>query len=194
MTARAYGWLMAGGGGDAFDRHLFACVIAVTRADPTRSLAVGLGLSAEAMAALVGGYFPHAPELLTGLDPEEDGSRALTSDEFSLRDLLIDNRTSGTVDEEWLAHIIARRALSPHPLWQDLGLSHRDDLSLLMARHFRPLAGRNGRDMRWKPFFWREIERAEGLDCRAATPCEDCRQFSRCFGPEAGNSFVIQSS
>jgi len=33
MTARAYGWLMAGGGGDAFDRHLFLCVIAVTQAD-----------------------------------------------------------------------------------------------------------------------------------------------------------------
>jgi nitrogen fixation protein NifQ len=194
MSAQAYGWLMAGGGGDAFDRHLFACAIAVTRAEPTRSLAVSLGLSAEAMAALVGCYFPHAPELLTGLDPEEDGARTLTSDEFALRGLLIDGRTSGTVEQEWLAHIIARRALSPHPLWQDLGLGHRDDLGLLMGRHFRPLAQRNSRDMRWKPFFWRELERAQGLDCRAVTACEKCRQFSRCFGPETGSSFVLQGT
>jgi nitrogen fixation protein NifQ len=194
MTARAYGWLMAGGGGDAFDRHLFACVVAVTQADAARPLAVGLGLSAEAMAALVGGYFPHAPGLLAGLDPEEDGAKPLTSDEFALRGLLMGNRSFGTVEEEWLAHIIARRALSAHPLWQDMGLGHRDDLSLLMARHFRPLAERNRPDMRWKPFFWREIERAEGFDCRAEMRCAACRLFARCFGPETGTSRVVQSA
>jgi len=199
MTAQAYGWLMAGGGGDAFDRHLFACVIAVTQTNSARPLAIGLGLSAEALAALVGGYFPHAPGLLAGLDPEEDGGQPLTSDEFALRDLLMGNRSLGTVEEEWLAHIIARRALSDHPLWQDMGLSHREDLSLLMARHFRPLAERNRPDrrwpdMRWKAFFWREIERAEGLDCRAEMRCATCRLFARCFGPEGGTSRVVQSA
>lgn len=192
MTAQAYGWLMAGGGGgEAFDRHLFACVIAISQTSHQQPLAVSLGLSAEGMAALVGLYFPHAPGLLVGLDLLEDGISPQTADEFSLRDLLMENRSHGFIEEEWLAHILARRALSPRPLWQEMGLSHRADLSLLMAHHFTPLAMRNQRDMRWKPFFWRELELAGGLDCQAETECPQCRRFNRCFDPEQGTSLIL---
>ncbi|MBX9635666.1 MAG: nitrogen fixation protein NifQ, partial [Magnetospirillum sp.] len=148
------------------------------------------GLSAEGLAALVGLYFPHAPGLLAGLDPVKDGMSPRTADEFSLRALLMNQRSHGFIEEEWLAHILARRALAPRPLWQEMGLSHRADLSLLMAHHFSPLAARNHRDMRWKPFFWRELEIAGGLDCQAQTECPQCRRFSRCFDPELGNSLV----
>ncbi|HTH15703.1 MAG TPA: nitrogen fixation protein NifQ [Magnetospirillum sp.] len=191
MSAQAYGWLMAGGGGDPFDRHLFACATAIALAEPARPLAVGLGLSAEDLAALVGEFFPHAPSLLSGLDPAQDGMFAQTADEAALRQLLLANRSLGAVEEGWLAHIIARRALSPRPLWQDMGLNSRDDLGLLLAHHFSPLAARNRDGMRWKPFFWREIEAAEGIDCRAARKCRTCRSFDRCFGPECGTSLLL---
>lgn len=194
MTARAYGRLMAGGGGDPFDRHLFACVFTVVRAESGPSLAVGLGLSAEALAVLVGSFFPHAPDLLTGLDPAIDGSEAITADEERLRALLLENRSLGTIEETCLAHIIARRALEPHLLWQDLGLSSRADLSLLLIRHFAPLAARNIRDMRWKPFFWREIEALAGHDCRTGGKCRRCSHQRDCFGPEAGASFISLTS
>ncbi|MCR6632261.1 MAG: nitrogen fixation protein NifQ [Magnetospirillum sp.] len=190
MSAQAYGWLMAGGGGDLFDRHLFACAATVAMADQGWPLAVGLGLSAEALAALVGEFFPHAPGLLVGLDPDVDGTDPMTADEAALRALLLENRTAGAVEEGWLARIVARRALSPRQLWQDLGLTSRADLSLLLARHFAPLAARNRHDMRWKPFFWREIEAASGMDCRAATKCRRCTHFSHCFGPETGTSLI----
>lgn len=191
MTAHTYGWLMAGGGGEAFDRHLFACVVAIARTTRTQPLAVNLGLSAEALAALVGIYFPHAPSLLSGLDPTEDGMAPQTADEFALRQLLMDCRSQDSIEQEWLAHILARRTLSQKPLWQEMGLSHRADLSLLMTHHFAPLAARNQRDMRWKPFFWRELEIAGGLDCQAETQCPQCRRFTRCFDPELGTSVVL---
>lgn len=195
MTAQTYGWLMgSGGGGTPFDRHLFACAIAVTQADTPQSLAVGLGLSAEGLAALVGRYFPDAPGLLTGLDPDEDGSPPLTADEFGLRALLMDYRSQHYVEEEWLAHILARRALSPRPLWQDMGLGERAELNLLMVHHFSPLAARNHRDMRWKPFFWRELEVSGGWDCRTETGCDQCRRFARCFGPEPGTSLILPAT
>lgn len=193
MSAQVYGWLMAPGGGAPFDRHLFACAIATGMDDPSRSLPVSLGLSAEALAALVGHFFPHAPSLLSGLDPDEDGSAPLTADEFILRDLLNDNRSHGFVEEEWLSFIIARRALMPDLLWQGLGLRDRDELNMAMARHFRPLAQANRLDMRWKQFFWREIERAAGLDCRTSVQCHQCRRFAHCFGPEMGRSLLLQA-
>lgn len=190
MTAQVYGRLMAGGGGDPFDRHLFACATALARSE-RRPLAVGLGLSAEALAALVGEFFPQAPELLRGVDPDRDGSDPLTADEAALRDLLMRHRTDMAVEQGWLAHVIARRALSGRPLWQDMGLSCRNDLGLLLAYHFSELAARNHRDMRWKPFFLRELELEAGVDCRAAAHCPDCRHYARCFGPERGASLIL---
>lgn len=190
MAAEAYGRLMAGGGGDPFDRHLFACVTALARSE-RRPLAMGLGLSAEAFAALVGEFFPHAPELLVGVDPDRDGSEPLTADEGALRDLLMRHRTSMAVEVGWLAHILARRALSGRPLWQDMGLSCRADLGLLLGYHFTSLAERNHRDMRWKPFLRRELELACGIDCRAESQCDQCRHHGRCFGPEHGNSLIL---
>jgi NifQ. len=193
MSGQIYGWLMAQGGGDPFDRHLFACAISTGLADPARSLPVSLGLSAEALAALVGEFFPHAPTLLSGLDLDGDGAAPLTADEFALRDLLADNRSHDFVEEEWLSCILARRALGRNLLWQDMGLKDRNQINLLMARHFRPLAEANHLDMRWKPFFWREIERKAGMDCRTTVQCHQCSHFSRCFGPELDRSPVLQA-
>lgn len=190
MAARAYGRLMAGGGGDPFDRHLFACVLALALGEE-RPLDLSLGLSAEALAALVGTFFPHTPELLAGLDFHSDGGEAQTVDESALRSLLLRHRATGAVEEQWLAHVIARRALSPRLLWQELGLGGRADLSLIMAFHFTDLAARNHDDMRWKPFFWRQIELTGGLDCRATVTCAECRRNARCFGPETGLSLIL---
>lgn len=193
MSARIYGWLMAQGGGDPFDRHLFACAISTGMCNPNRPLPISLGLSAEALAALVGHFFPHAPELLSGLDPDGDGAAPLTADEYILRELLADNRSHTSIEEEWLSCILARRALGRNPLWQDMGLKDRNQINMVMARHFRPLAEANRLDMRWKSFFWREIERRAGVDCRASTQCHQCGHLSHCFGPELDRSPLLQA-
>lgn len=187
----SYRWLMAGGAsGDPFDRHLFACAIALASADPDRPLAVGLGLSAESLAALVGEFFPHAPGLLAGLDPDEDGTPPAAAEEPDLRALLVANRSQDAVEEIWLAHVIARRALEPHHLWQDLGLTGRADLGLLMARHFGPLAAMNARDMRWKKFLYRQLCRHDTIVVCKSLVCERCDDFTACFGAEEGFSML----
>lgn len=191
MAIDTYGWLMAGGAkGDPFDRHLFACAIAVAVDDRDTPLAVSLGLSAESLAALIGRYFPQAFSLLIGLAVSADGSHAKSIEEPDLRALLLDNRSQGSLEEEWLAHIIARRSLRPNFLWQDLGLTGRADVNILMMRHFQPLAERNVQDMKWKKFFYREMCRAEGLDNCKSPICSQCADHAACFGAEEGRSLM----
>jgi len=186
-----YHWLMAAPGqGDPFDRHLFASAIAIALTDAEHTLAAGLGLSAENLAALVGLHFPQAPGLLSGLDPDDDGRMAISLEEPDLRQLLLDHRSHGYIAEEWLAHIIARRSLQPNHLWQDLGLTGRADLSLLMMRHFAPLAAANVNDMKWKKFFYRTLCQQEGVSICKSPTCDSCRDFVHCFGAEEGSSLL----
>ncbi|OAN44763.1 hydrogenase [Paramagnetospirillum marisnigri] len=189
MAKHIYSRLMAGtGSGDPFDRHLFACAIAITLGESRRPLTAGLGLSAFNLAALVGRYFPSAPGLLAGLSDEDD--ECLAPEEPDLRALLIEHRTRGLVEEEWLAHVIARRSLGANHLWQDLGLTGRADLSGLMRRHFVGLAELNSRDMKWKKFFYRELCQREGVIICKSPNCEVCTDFAICFGAEDGASLL----
>lgn len=192
MSNDTYRWLMAGNGGrDPFDRHLLACAVTIALSDPARPLAAGLGLAAESLAALVGLYFPHAPGLLAGIG---DGSDPASIEEPSLRDLLLAHRTSGLIEEEWLAHIVARRSLETNHLWQDLGLTGRADLGTLMRRHFAPLAAKNARDMKWKKFFYRELCGQEGIHICKSPVCDACDDFAVCFGAEDGLSLLAQAA
>jgi nitrogen fixation protein NifQ len=194
MSVDAYRWLARGADwGDPIDRHLLACALAIALADGDRPLAVGLGLSGEQMAALVGLYFPHAPGLVWGIDPAADGSAPQAPEEADLRTLLIDHRSQGRIEEEWLAHILARRALAPNHLWQDLGLTGRADLGQLMRRHFAPLAALNAGDMKWKKFFYRQLCQREGVVICKSPSCDCCDDFPRCFGPEEGLSLLAHT-
>ena len=163
MAKEIYSRLMAGRSvSDPFDRHLFACSIAlVLSAGDT--LSNGLGLSSEALAALVGRHFPDSPGLLSGLSLGDHSDDPASPEEPDLRALLLEFRSQGRIEEEWLAHIIARRSLGANHLWQDLGLTGRADLSGLMRRHFLGLAELNSRDMKWKKFFYRELCQREGV-------------------------------
>jgi len=191
MSAETYHWLMAGAGhGEPFDRHVFASAIAIALADPDRSLEVGLGLSAEHLAALIGLYFPQAPGLLSGLDRDDDGAKPISVEEPDLRRLLLDHRSHGLIAEEWLAHIIARRTHESDHLWQDLGLTGRPDLALLMMRHFAPLAAKNKTDMKWKKFFYRTLCQQEGVMICKSPTCDTCRDVVHCFGAEEGASLL----
>lgn len=175
--ALVYQRLMAQGRGDRFDRHVFACAIAA--AGPP--LADGLGLTWEDLAALFSRYFPQSIGLCL-----PNGSAALPDvlEEPDLRVLLLDHRTRGVVEEEWLARIVARRSLGQNHLWQDLGLSNRGEVSTLLDRHFHTLAAANVGNMKWKKFFYRQLCRREGVLLCKSPNCEVCDDFSNCFGDE----------
>ncbi|CAA7620978.1 NifQ protein [Candidatus Terasakiella magnetica] len=194
MSPDLYARLMMGaGGGDPFDRHLFACAVALALSEPDVPLTTGLGLSSESLAALVGRFFSHAPALLVGLTRTGREGEPLAPEEPDLRALLLEHRSRGRLEEEWLAHIVARRSLGTNHLWQDLGLTGRADLSGLMRRHFLGLAELNHSDMKWKKFFYRELCQREGVVVCKSPNCEICTDAAVCFGAEEGAPLLSQT-
>jgi nitrogen fixation protein NifQ len=84
--------------------------------------------------------------------------------------------------------MVARRAMQPEHLWEDLGLRSRAELSRLLMRHFEPLARDNTRNMRWKRFFYRKLCEDDGMVMCSTPVCSQCGDFAECFGEESGES------
>lgn len=168
----------------AFDRHVLASILAAAMSEPG-PITERCGLDADDFAVLITTHFPHVSVLLSVLasgDPEHDEEAAM------LRDLLLGHRsTSGHVGR-WLAAMVARRAMEPDHLWEDLGLRNRTELSRLLLRHFGPLARDNTRNMRWKRFFYRKLCEDDGLVMCSTPACSQCNDFGECFGEESGES------
>ncbi|MEW5890266.1 MAG: nitrogen fixation protein NifQ [Pseudomonadota bacterium] len=106
-------------------------------------------------------------------------------DEFDdIVQLLLDHRARADAASEQLCYTIAMAAMGDNHLWQDLGLSSRKELSVLMQEHFPALAAKNVGDMKWKKFFYRQLcERAEVPICKSPH-CAECSDYAVCFGPE----------
>lgn len=183
--SETYQRLMAcAGGGDPFDRHVFACILAKGLSQAPRPLTNAVGLDLADLHALFAAYFPEERGLLDG-EAEQAGPDAIEEADF--RTLLVSNATRpDSAEARWLAAMVVRRSLEPDHLWQDLGVSSRTDLSGLLMRHFQPLAARNVRDMKWKKFFYREMCAAEGMTVCKSPICDTCTDFAICFGPEDG--------
>ncbi|MBB1093100.1 nitrogen fixation protein NifQ [Rhodopseudomonas palustris] len=168
----------------AFDRHVLAAILsaAITEPGPINDRC---GLGADDFVALVTAFFPHVSVLLSVLaagEPDDDEESAM------VRDLLLAHRsTSGDVGR-WLAAMVARRAMEPDHLWEDLGLRNRTELSRLLLRHFGPLARDNTRNMRWKRFFYRKLCEDDGVVMCSTPVCSQCNDFAECFGDESGES------
>lgn len=169
----------------AFDRHVFASILAVAA---TESAAVGarVGLNTADLAVLVATWFPQARPLAMAWRWHEP--LAGDDDVAMVHDLLLANRTCDDEPGRWLAAMVARRAAEPNHLWEDLGLRDRSELSRLLNRHFAPLAVRNTNNMRWKRFFYRALCEDDGLVMCSTPVCSRCGDFDLCFGDESGES------
>ncbi len=176
----------------AFDAHVLACIVTVSvvESQMDRSLAHALGVSGRVLRTQIDTYFPGKMELLEAFGL--DGEIAVGEDEKCLRELLLRSRTSLANLSTLLSTLVARRAMRPNHLWQDLGLTNRNELSLLMQRHFAPLARRNTQDMKWKKFFFRMICRDAGYRLCTAPSCAECTDFDSCFGDESGESLLAR--
>lgn len=101
-----------------------------------------------------------------------------------LRKLLWKNRTGKSKSELWMVDIVSAGCLGNDHLWQDLGLWQRADLSKLMMDNFLPVASRNVNDMKWKKFLYKQLCETEGIYTCRAPSCEQCADYTDCFGPE----------
>jgi nitrogen fixation protein NifQ len=172
-----------------FDRHVFASILAVAAVE-AGALTEQVGLPIAELTSLYARWFSHVRPCAEAEDGEGEGE---PTDEIELvRELLLANRSTASEDSRWLAFMIARRAVQPNHLWEDLGLRSRDELSRLLFRHFAPLARRNVKNMRWKRFFYRTLCESDGLVMCATPVCSSCGDFDLCFGAEDGESRIAQ--
>jgi nitrogen fixation protein NifQ len=169
----------------SFDRHVFASILAVA-ALQGEEVGEGVGLAAGDLATLLAQEFPAVRDIAAARSRPTGISE---DDEIAMvRDLLLANRSTECETSRLLALMIARRALEPNHLWEDLGLRDRSELTRLMSRHFAPLADRNTKNMRWKRFFYRMMCEDDGFVMCSTPVCSQCNDFSLCFGEESGES------
>lgn len=101
-----------------------------------------------------------------------------------LKGLLLSHRSSNSVETFWLASMIAVGALGENHLWQDLGLSGREDVSFILKNYFTDLFNKNTGDMKWKKFFYKQLCDLDDINVCKAPSCSVCSHFFDCFGPE----------
>ncbi len=168
----------------SFDRHVLASILAVASME-NGTVAERAGLATADLASLMAHWFPGA----CGLGLACAGASAAEDDETAMvRDLLLMHRSSDCETSRWLAAMIARRAMEPNHLWEDLGLRDRSELTRLLSRHFAPIAARNTQNMKWKRFFYRALCESDGFVMCTTPVCAECRDFDLCFGDESGES------
>ena len=174
---------------DDFDVHVFACLIAVAAARDG-AVCEQVGLSRSEFRALLDRRFSGARSLFRA---DELKHLSLDEEAAMVRDLLLRHRSTAGPESRWLAAMIARRAIEPNHLWEDLGLRSRAELSRLLARHFAPLAAKNTRNMRWKRFFYRMMCEDDGLVMCTTPECSACADFDLCFGEETGEARLART-
>lgn len=146
------------------------------------SLPADLGLGRALFASLLERHFPRlrwAPPGETGPGLADRQVRALEQDD--LIQLLTSHADREVEGSFAMARIVASACLGDDHLWQDLGLSARSQLTILMRRNFPRLAAANDKDMRWKKFLYRRLCEMEGLVACRSPSCEACADYSECF-------------
>lgn len=89
-----------------------------------------------------------------------------------------------TGDDPWtrlMAGTIACAAFGARHLWQDLGASGRPEVTGLMTRHFRALAERNVRDLKWKHHLFLCLGAQIGMPELRPPRCDGCEEQRICF-------------
>ena len=141
-----------------------------------------LGLDAQEFSALRGRHLSgHVEDHAAAAG----GCSALRADEHGeLVELLLAHRADESRETLWLAFTIATACLGDNHLWQDMGLNGREELSMLLRRHFTALYDRNVHNMKWKKFFYKELCRQAQVALCKAPSCRVCGDYAACFGPE----------
>lgn len=180
---------------DSFTAHVFICSLTIGVVEgAAQGVGVGasIGLDRGQLAQLFRGWAPAAARYIELSDQPEH--IRFDEEESQLRELFQRYRADDSEETDWLASILTRRSMSPRHLWQDLGLSSRDELGRLMRERFPALAARNTDNMKWKKFFYRCLCELEGFALCAAPTCRECNDFSNCFGDESGESQLARMS
>jgi nitrogen fixation protein NifQ len=172
-----------------FDRHVLASILSAAAMDGG-PLAERVGVAEQELNELITHNFPSAGLRAFAWAPRP--SPAADDETIMVRDLLLAQRSTEGELGGWLAEMVARRAMEPNHLWEDIGLRELSELSRLLTRHFAPLATRNTKNMRWKRFFYRMLCEDDGFVMCTTPVCTQCNDFDLCFGEESGESRMAE--
>lgn len=147
-----------------------------------------LGLEQDDLLALIHALFPE----IEPLEPMSEAEYAVLLRQspplfHHLLDLLLRHQNGGTalaqasVPTAWLARALAVASLGERHFWQDLGLSHRGEVSRLLEHYFPALHARNTRDLKWKRFLYGELGQQLGQPALRPPGCHKCEQQALCF-------------
>jgi len=145
-----------------------------------------LGLPRVEFRTMLDHYFPGAAQSGWAPDAEPTEELALPCEFRDLVNMLVDGRTTGADPQavRWAAHALACGCFGNNHLWQDMGLSGREDVSTLLEQTFRPVLDANTADMKWKKFFYHRVcERLDLHPCPEPS-CSDCEHYAQCHGSE----------
>lgn len=176
-----------------FTAHVLACALTMgvmESLETGATISCALGLDRGALDRLTLQWAPAARDLFDLVREPQDCAR--DEEEEQLHQLLTRFRADPSPLCAWMTAIVARRAMSPRHLWQDLGLLERSELTRLMNEWFPTLAAANTDNMKWKKFFYRKLCELEGFSLCAAPTCSECGDFDNCFGEEHGASALAR--
>ncbi|QRQ84230.1 nitrogen fixation protein NifQ [Cupriavidus oxalaticus] len=147
-----------------------------------------LGLPPDEFRQMLDTCFPGAAAAGWAPDVPAADPGALPCEFGDLVEMLWSGRSAGHDSQlvRWAAHALACGCFGRTHLWQDMGLSGREDVSGLLRAMFEPVFLANTTDMKWKKFFYHRVcERLDLHPCPEPS-CSGCDQFANCHGPEPG--------
>ncbi|WP_234819021.1 nitrogen fixation protein NifQ [Cupriavidus metallidurans] len=158
-----------------------------------------LGLPPDAFRHMLDHCFPGAAQAGWAPDVPPQAPDSLPCEFADLVEMLEDGCTPGAAGTlvplvHWAAHALACGCFGHTHLWQDMGLSGRDDVSALLRQVFWPVFAANTTDMKWKKFFYHRVcERLDIHPCPEPS-CEGCDHYAACHGAESAIESVIESA
>jgi nitrogen fixation protein NifQ len=166
------------------DAILFARLIAAREMRDELPL---LGLSRAQLRDLFERHFAHCelPAAARDMSPIPLFDAAHADFVAALRTLLLQHASDSVSidDAQCLTSIIAHACLRPDHLWRDLGLSGREEVSVMLDRYFPTLVARNVANLRWKKFLAQQLAFSLGKEPGPAPGCPGCEDFAVCFPP-----------
>lgn len=170
----------------------FAAAIHMARSSSRLAGRLTFGLDISAYKGLLDAYFlgAQAAYLIPVLNSAKYSPSTANWDEFNdVSALLLEHRSDQGQETHCLAYAITACCMGDDHLWQDMGLNTRQELSVLLQRHFTTLYEKNTGKMRWKKFFYKQLcERAGAYVCRSPS-CAVCVEYKNCFAPEEEESW-----
>ena len=165
-----------------------AAVLAHARQGLLPSFSITLGLDYAAYRQLL---LQHSAAAQThAAIPEHEYATTLATcpaQFVDLVDLLLHQRSGDSIENERLARAIAAASFGSRHLWQDLGMSGRNDVSALLQEFFPAFYAGNVHNYKWKKFLFAELGQRQGAPNLRPPKCSGCDQFHTCF-PEADAS------